>query len=177
VDVELVEERLDRLVVASEELEPLERVVDPVVDVHAAIVNARRARLRRGRRALACALRGGAAHRRCAARFVAFGFLICWDRAAPRYEECWTDTGFFVEPLLDAAGVRAGTRLLDLACGPGFVSEAAAERGAEPVGLDVAPGMIEQARRRNPGLTFVCYADGDGFTLPIVARVISASPA
>jgi hypothetical protein len=39
-----------------------------------------------------------------------------WQRAADRYEECWTDTGLFVEPLLDAAGVRAGSRLLDVAC-------------------------------------------------------------
>jgi len=87
-----------------------------------------------------------------------------WQRAAPRYEECWTDTGFFVEPLLDAAGVGAGTRLLDVACGPGFVSEAAAKRGAEPVGLDVAAAMLEQARRRCPGLTFV---EGDAQQLPV----------
>ena len=86
-----------------------------------------------------------------------------WERAAPRYEECWTDTGFFLEPLLDAAGVRQGTRLLDVACGPGFVSEAAAERGAEPVGLDVAAAMLAQARRRCPGLTFV---EGDAHQLP-----------
>jgi len=43
-----------------------------------------------------------------------------WERAAPRYAECWTDTVLFVPALLDAAGVRAGTRLLDVACGPGF---------------------------------------------------------
>lgn len=49
-----------------------------------------------------------------------------WERAAARYEECWTHTGLFVEPLLDAAGVRAGSRLLDVACGPGFISAAAA---------------------------------------------------
>jgi SAM-dependent methyltransferase len=78
-----------------------------------------------------------------------------WNRAAARYEECWTDTALFVEPLLDAAGVRAGTRMLDIACGPGFVSEAAAARGAEPVGLDVAAAMVERARARCPGLTFV----------------------
>jgi hypothetical protein len=41
-----------------------------------------------------------------------------WDAAAAHYEECWSDTGLFIEPLLDAAGVDAGTRLLDLACGP-----------------------------------------------------------
>jgi SAM-dependent methyltransferase len=86
-----------------------------------------------------------------------------WNRAAPRYEKCWTDTGLIVEPLLDAAGVGPGTRLLDVACGPGFVSDAAAARGAEPVGLDVAVAMLEQARRRSPGLTFV---EGDAQRLP-----------
>jgi len=64
-----------------------------------------------------------------------------WERAAARDEECWTDTGLFVEPLLDAAGVRAGSRLLDVACGPGFISAAAAARGAQPVGVDVAAAI------------------------------------
>jgi SAM-dependent methyltransferase len=86
-----------------------------------------------------------------------------WDRASARYEECWTDTMVFVEALLDAAEVRAGTRLLDVASGPGFVSEEAAARGAEPVGLDVAPGMVERARGRCPALTFV---EGDALALP-----------
>jgi hypothetical protein len=39
-----------------------------------------------------------------------------WERAAPRYEECWTDTVLFVEALLDAAAVGAGSRLLGVAC-------------------------------------------------------------
>jgi SAM-dependent methyltransferase len=78
-----------------------------------------------------------------------------WERAAASYEECWTDTELFVGSLLEAAGVRAGSRLLDLACGPGFVSEAAAALGAEPIGLDFAAAMVERARRRCPELTFV----------------------
>ena len=79
-----------------------------------------------------------------------------WDRASARYEECWSeDTLVFVEALLDAVEVRDGTRLLDVACGPGYVSEAAAARGADPVGVDVAAGMVERARRRCPALTFV----------------------
>lgn len=86
-----------------------------------------------------------------------------WNRVAERYEEYWTDTSFFVGPLLDAAGVDAGSRLLDVACGPGFVSAAAAGRGAEPIGLDVAPGMVERAHARCPGLTFV---EGDALQLP-----------
>jgi SAM-dependent methyltransferase len=86
-----------------------------------------------------------------------------WERAAARYEECWTDTALFIESLLDAAGVRAGSRLLDVACGPGYTSEAAEARGAESVGLDVARAMVERARRRCPGLLFV---EGDAQRLP-----------
>ena len=86
-----------------------------------------------------------------------------WQRAAARYEEYWTDTALFVEALLDAAGVGAGSRLLDVACGPGFVSEAALARGAQPVGTDVAPAMLERARLRCPGLPFV---EGDAQQLP-----------
>jgi SAM-dependent methyltransferase len=94
-----------------------------------------------------------------------------WERAAPFYEECWTDTGLFVEPLLEAAGVRTGSRLLDVACGPGYVSEAAAARGAEPVGLDVAPAMVERARARCPGFEFV---EGDAQRLPFQAASFDA---
>jgi SAM-dependent methyltransferase len=86
-----------------------------------------------------------------------------WERAAARYEECWTDTALFVEALLDGAAVHAGSRLLDVACGPGFVSEAAAARGAQPVGVDVATAMVERARLRCPHLTFVV---GDALRLP-----------
>ena len=86
-----------------------------------------------------------------------------WERAAGRYEECWGDTDLFVRRLLDAAAVRSGSRLLDLACGPGYVSQAAAARGAEPVGLDVAAAMVERARLRCPGLEFVV---GDAQQLP-----------
>jgi SAM-dependent methyltransferase len=86
-----------------------------------------------------------------------------WERAATRYEECWGDTNSFVGQLLDAGGVDAGSRLLDVACGPGYVSEAASARGAAPVGLDVAAAMVERARVRCPGLTFV---EGDAQRLP-----------
>jgi SAM-dependent methyltransferase len=86
-----------------------------------------------------------------------------WDRASVRYEECWTDTTVFVENLLDGAVVAEGTRLLDVACGPGIVSRAAAERGAVPTGVDVAPGMVEQTRSRRPDLAFV---EGDALALP-----------
>lgn len=72
-------------------------------------------------------------------------------------------TSRLVEPLLDAAGVGADKRVLDVATGPGYVAEGAAARGARPVGLDLAEGMLELARRRVGGIEFV---RGDAEQLP-----------
>ncbi len=54
------------------------------------------------------------------------------------------------EPLLDAAGLTQGMRLLDVASGPGSVAAAALRRGARPVGVDLSSRMVELARRLNP---------------------------
>ena len=43
---------------------------------------------------------------------------------------------------------QPGQRLLDLACGTGAVAELAATTGAEVVGVDIAPALIEQAKER-----------------------------
>ena len=59
-----------------------------------------------------------------------------------------------IEPLLDAADVGRGARVLDVASGPGFVSAAAAERGASVVGLDIAEAMLAIARGHYPELDF-----------------------
>ncbi len=87
-----------------------------------------------------------------------------WERAAEYYADAFgcltTQT---IDALLDAVGARAGTRLLDVACGPGFVAAAAAARGASVVGLDFSPAMIAEARRRHPMLIFY---DGDAEALP-----------
>jgi ubiquinone/menaquinone biosynthesis C-methylase UbiE len=56
--------------------------------------------------------------------------------------------------LLDATGVKHGTKLLEVACGPGYCSVAAAERGAQTIGIDFARPMVEEAARRHPKLDF-----------------------
>ena len=61
----------------------------------------------------------------------------------------------FAEPLLDAVEAGPGTRLLDLATGPGYVAGRAVERGAEAVGLDRSDAMLEFAREHVPGAEFV----------------------
>jgi SAM-dependent methyltransferase len=59
-----------------------------------------------------------------------------------------------VGPLLDATGVGAGMRVLDVASGPGYVAAGAATRGARPTGIDFAANMVTEARRRFPGVDF-----------------------
>ena len=45
------------------------------------------------------------------------------------------------------AGVRAGQRVLDVACGTGVVAITAARLGARATGLDLTPELVEQALR------------------------------
>ena len=55
-----------------------------------------------------------------------------------------------IEALLDAAAVGRGTRVLDVACGPGVVAAAAAARGATVRGVDLSPETVAVARARPP---------------------------
>lgn len=78
-----------------------------------------------------------------------------WNRSASGYVDRFGRvTERFVDPLLDTARVKAGTRLLDIACGPGGLAARAASRGAVPVGVDIAEGMLAEARRLNPAIEF-----------------------
>ena len=87
-----------------------------------------------------------------------------WSRRANTYGRVTgAITARFVSPLLDAARVGAGMRVLDVATGPGHVAAAAAARGAEPVGVDIAEGMLAVARRDYPQLDF---RPGDAEALP-----------
>ena len=48
----------------------------------------------------------------------------------------------------------AGGRVLDAGCGTGRVARLLADHGLEAVGVDVAEGMVEIARREHPDLRF-----------------------
>ena len=63
-------------------------------------------------------------------------------------------TALATNPLLDAVRLHRGTRLLDVATGPGALAAEAANRGARPVGIDLSPQMIELARRLYPAIDF-----------------------
>lgn len=78
-----------------------------------------------------------------------------WQRVAEKYESAWGNlTRPFIPYLLKSVEVQAGTRLLDVACGPGYVAEAARVIGAEPTGVDFSGEMIRIARKRNQDISF-----------------------
>lgn len=107
-----------------------------------------------------------------------------WEEKADPYHRFFGPiTARAIEPLLDAARVDAGTRVLDIATGPGYVAARAAHRGASVVGTDIAPAMVTLARRLNPGIEFrqaaaeeLTFADGSfdavggNFILPHLGR-------
>jgi len=78
-----------------------------------------------------------------------------WDHQAPTYDDVIGQVTIrLVPPLLDAARVERGSRVLDVATGPGYAAAEAADRGASVVGVDVAPAMVGLARRLHPTIEF-----------------------
>lgn len=78
-----------------------------------------------------------------------------WESIPEQYHQAFSElTTQSVAPLLDAARVRAGMRVLDVASGPGYVAAAAAKRGARVVAVDFSGAMVAQARRRYPQIEF-----------------------
>lgn len=101
-----------------------------------------------------------------------------FDKWAPTYDESWLQPNFF-EPVREATLRLASRvapqprRVLDVGCGTGTLLRQAANHfpGAELVGADPAPGMVEAAREVAQGnlpASFVCapverlpFADGE----------------
>ena len=78
-----------------------------------------------------------------------------WESAARVYQDEFARlTSQAVPALLDSAGVGKGTRLLDVASGPGHLAAAAAERGATVFGADFSAEMVALARELHPRLSF-----------------------
>lgn len=89
---------------------------------------------------------------------------VGWQRAAAHYGTRFAGASRrFIDSLLDAVEAGAGTRLLDVACGPGYAAAAAAARGANVTGVDFSPAMLALARAEHPQLAF---EEGDAERLP-----------
>jgi ubiquinone/menaquinone biosynthesis C-methylase UbiE len=95
------------------------------------------------------------------------------DTAAAGYDRAVGHmTRQLIAPLLRAARLSPGQRVLDIATGTGVAAEAAAEAvgpSGHVVAADIAPAMVERARERLAGAPNVSFAveDGHRLTLPV----------
>ena len=71
------------------------------------------------------------------------------------------------EKFVRRIGISSDAEVLDVACGTGNVSIPAARAGAKVTGIDIAPNLLEQARKRatDEGLSAV-FDEGDAEQLP-----------
>jgi SAM-dependent methyltransferase len=73
----------------------------------------------------------------------------------PALFEVWTGH------LVDGAGIRDGSHVLDVACGTGVLARKALARAGSNgrvVGADLAPGMLAAANEIEPGIDWICCA-------------------
>ena len=78
----------------------------------------------------------------------------CSDVVGKYHELISSVTKQSILALLESADVRQGSLVLDVACGAGYVSDAAAQRGADTVGTDVSAAQIRLACKSYPHLRF-----------------------
>jgi trans-aconitate methyltransferase len=83
-----------------------------------------------------------------------------WD--TDLYEDKHAFVWQYGEDLLKLLNPKGGESILDLGCGTGQLTEKIAQAGAEVMGVDHAPTMIEKARENYPHLRFD-IADASNF--------------
>lgn len=87
-------------------------------------------------------------------------FLLTQERTAPAAAR-----------LVKHAKIRAGQRVLDVACGTGVVAVTAARLGAQVTGLDLTPELLERARENAEiAEVTVTWMEGDVEELPFASE-------
>jgi SAM-dependent methyltransferase len=77
--------------------------------------------------------------------------------------------------LVDFSGVAGADTVLDVACGPGLVAAAFAQRAKRIVGIDLTPAMVDRAKEHctGRGLVNVHFQPGDALHLPFADESFS----
>jgi ubiquinone/menaquinone biosynthesis C-methylase UbiE len=78
-----------------------------------------------------------------------------WNERAITYDNITAIiTNYGIEPLLNAAGIARGQKLLDICCGTGLVAKAAVAHGALVTAIDIAEEMITVANAKGMPVDF-----------------------
>jgi ubiquinone/menaquinone biosynthesis C-methylase UbiE len=89
---------------------------------------------------------------------------VGWERVADKYDSVWSSlTRQFIPHLINAVRVSPGMSVLDVACGPGYVSAAVRELGVGTTGIDFSEKMIAIAKTMFLNISFL---QGDAQALP-----------
>ncbi len=87
-----------------------------------------------------------------------------WQQSAFQYHASFGSlTSQTINALLDAVLAKPGSKILDIAIGPGYVAARARERQCQAIGLDFSEAMLAKAREVHPAIEFV---PGSAETLP-----------
>lgn len=100
-----------------------------------------------------------------------------WDLVAPAYaEEVVPLFEAFAREALRIVAPPAGSRIVDVACGPGTLAVVAAQAGHQVDAIDFAPAMIGglTARTHALGITAIEPRVGDGQALPFANATFDA---
>lgn len=101
-----------------------------------------------------------------------------WDALADGYDTHVTPMhALLAHEAIDHIAIQPGTRFLDVASGSGALGLAAARRGAQVLGTDISPGMIERLndRARRSGLSNLTGQVMDGQHLDLEDDSFEAS--
>lgn len=95
-----------------------------------------------------------------------------WESAANAYHDHWGGLSMqSATAMLQAARVKKGSYVLDVATGAGYVAAKAAEIGAVSTGLDFSQAQVELARLTYPEVSF---CQGDAQDLPFENETFDA---
>ena len=79
-----------------------------------------------------------------------------WQKSVEEYNNHFTSlTNQMIEPLLNSVNAQKGTKILDIATGPGYVAAAAAQLQCHVIGLDFSDSMLKKAKQLNPKVEFI----------------------
>jgi SAM-dependent methyltransferase len=91
-----------------------------------------------------------------------------WERVADKYDSVWSSlTRQFIPHLIADVEIAAGMSVLDVACGPGYVSNVVKKLGALQTGIDFSAKMVAIAKEMFPDISLI---RGDAQNLPFEDR-------